>query len=371
MSKTTRTGYRVYWLDPVSGAVGSPVEVAGGGSWSITLNDTEDFSFTVRKSDLSAVQPRFYTPLSGGALLTHTAPDGIEYPIFAGVLTDWGAEEQHTLELKFAGIREIFERRTIWATLEYTSSTLGDIAWALCEHGMDRPAGRLPITHGTRSPVTGQRQRTYEAWNLSNNFIGKRWKELSEVINGPDIMLRPKWTDDTHTYIRWEFVHGTEDYPYIAQAWTPDFDTTATGGEIISVKVTSSAKDILHRVWCTGAGEGEGIAFAYAENPNAIRDGLPYIEGVINDRDQTDETILRIKAQGALASRSAMVDQVTLDFPANSQKTPLGSFFVGDIATVTLRNWLSIPDGTRDMRIIKLSGNLDATVTIDFQEAQW
>ena len=91
----------------------------------------------------------------------------------------------------------------------------------------------------------------------------------------------------------------------------------------------------------------------------------------MNDPDQADVTILRLKAQGALTSRSAMVDQVTLDFPANSQKTPLGSFFVGDIATVTLRNWLSIPDGTKDMRIIKLSGNLDATVTIDFQEVQW
>ena len=66
-----------------------------------------------------------------------------------------------------------------------------------------------------------------------------------------------------------------------------------------------------------------------------------------------------------------MTDQVTLKFPANSIKTPLGAFFVGDIASVTLAGWLSIPAGTRDMRIIKMDGNLEPTVTIDFQEAQW
>ena len=91
----------------------------------------------------------------------------------------------------------------------------------------------------------------------------------------------------------------------------------------------------------------------------------------MSDADQANVAVLRQKAEGALVARQKMIDQVTLKFPAGSRKTPLGAFFVGDVAAVTTRGWLSIPDGTRDMRIIKMSGSLESEVTIDFQEAAW
>ena len=156
-----------------------------------------------------------------------------------------------------------------------------------------------------------------------------------------------------------------------AQDWQPDFDTTAPSGEIGEVTVTSSAKGLVNRIWYTGAGEGAGTAIAYAENLDNVQAGAPFLEAVLSDADQDNVEVLRQKAAGALAVRQAMTDQVTLKFPANSIKTPLGAFFVGDIASVTLAGWLSIPAGTRDMRIIKMDGNLEPTVTIDFQEAQW
>ena len=79
---------------------------------------------------------------------------------------------------------------------------------------MNRPGGGLPVVHGVQGGLGAQtRERTYERWNVANNLIGKRWSELSAVINGPDIMLRPRWKSETHTHIEWVFMHGVEEYP--------------------------------------------------------------------------------------------------------------------------------------------------------------
>lgn len=362
-------GYRAYWIDWRTGQVGAQIETQSL-SWDIELNETEELRSTVHKHSLYKIPSSMWQPPTGGVLLTHTGSDGIEHPIIAGPVTDWGTETLNTLEIKAAGVRWYFENRTIWQNLQYHHTTLGEIAWALAVHGMERPGGQFPLVHGTLGD-TGERQRTYERWNVANNIIAKRWTELSNVINGPDIMIRPAWANEQRTLVKWVFVHGTEEYPFIAQAWTPDFDTTAPSGELEDITVKSSGKNIVHRVWCTGSGEGEGTAIAYAENLAGVAQGAPYLEAVLSDADQSDKAVLQQKAEGALAARQAMVDQVTLKFPASSRKTPLGSFFVGDVATVTTQGWLSVPNGTRPMRIIKMSGSLDPEVTIDFQEAQW
>lgn len=361
--------YTLYWLNPITGQVASTID-AEHASWSIILNKTEELTLTVPKTALATVPATWWEPWTGGVLLTHTDTQGFEYPIIAGPITDWGTETSTKLDIKVAGLRKIFERRTIWQTLECTGTTLGQIAWNLAEHGMNRPGGLLNLEHGTPNEAGG-RQRTYEGWNVANNLIGKRWTELSKVINGPDIMIRPQWANNTKTLIKWIFVHGTEEYPYINQDWTPDFDTTASHAEIGEVKIASSGKNLTNRVWCTGAGEGEGTAISWAENLDSINRGAPYLEDVISDSDQENRDILREKAAGTLAARQKMIDQVTLDFPASSEKTPLGTFFVGDIAAVTLDGWISVPSGTYPMRIIKMTGSLNSDVTLDFQEATY
>lgn len=366
-------GFRLYWLDTVTGAVGSPIQDVTACSWAISLNKVEELTFTIPKRSLAGHQRTTYEPLTGGVLLTHTGQDGTEYPLIAGPIIDWGTETGTNLELKCAGVRELFERRTIWDTLTYKTMSLGEIAWALAVHCMNRPGGGLPVVHGVQGGLGAQtRERTYDRWNVANNLIGKRWSELSAVINGPDIMLRPRWKSEAHTHIEWVFMHGVEEYPFIAQKFTPDFDTTALAAADIEVKVTSTGKDITHRIWCTGAGEGEGTAIAWAENLTQVwRDRAPFVEGIITDADQADTFVLKQKAEGALAARAKMIDQVTIEMGTDRLGAPLGSWFVGDTAAVTLAGWLSVPDGTRQMRIIKMTGTLAGSVTLDFQEASW
>lgn len=364
-----KTGWHLYSLLTTTGEVGSELDPTSG-SWSIELNKTESLQATVKKSKLRGRQEKWWHPWSGGLLLTFTSNDGVERPIVAGPITDWGAESRDELSFTGAGIRAIFEHRTVWADLAYKDMTYGDIAWALIQHGMDRSGGSLPIVHGIPQE-TGRYQRTYEKWNLQNNTIDKRLTELSEVINGPDMMFRPRWVDDTHRRIEWVLVHGTAFSPYIPQDWQPDFDTTAAASGVQSPSIRSTGKSLRSRIWYTGAGEGEGIVREYAEDLTDLEEGMPFLEEVFSDSDQDTPEILRNKAGGALATASHMVDQVTFSVRANSTKAPWGSYFVGDTASVTLKGWISVPDGTRNMRIIKANGGLDMAVTLDFQEAVW
>lgn len=362
--------WTVYLIRTITGEVGSRIDAVSG-SWEITLNKTWTGSVTVKKNDLRKLGREWWAPDSGGVLFTFTDPYGVERPIIAGPIRGYPSETRTDLQLDFEDIRSIFDRRTVEQTLTYKNLALGTIAWELVlEAQRQKPGGDLPVVHG--SPYeTGTHQRTYEAWNLANNGFGKRLTELAGVINGPDVAFRPRWANSTKTRIEWVLVHGTNMNPCIAQSVVPDFDMTAPGAGVSSISMKSSAEHMAQRVWATGAGEGAGVARTYAQDLRALRAWVPFTETVISDTDQADTNKLYEKAAGELRTSQAMLDQVTFDIPANNRQNPLGTFHVGDAANVNLSGWLSIQDGLKSMRLMKMSGSLDNEVTLDFQEDEW
>ncbi|MED6116905.1 hypothetical protein PIB30_104675, partial [Stylosanthes scabra] len=231
---------------------------------------TESGNIKVRKSDLARWSTEWWAPWSGGVLLVHHGPDGVDRPIAAGPITGWSAETAEDLTLDWKGIREILAHRVIAQDLKFSGVSLGTIAWRVV-HDMSeiKPGGGLPIVHGSpEETVTddADHQRTYESWNLANNGIDKRLTEISEVIGGPDIMFRPQWANDEHTGVVWAMVHGTEGRPRIAQTWTADMDTTAPRAGLSDLSVKSEASHIVTRVWATGSGEGAGVARTYVQD---------------------------------------------------------------------------------------------------------
>lgn len=359
--------WSAYFIATTSGQVG-PAAKASSGYWSIELNGTESGSLTIPKTALRTVGREWFDPRRGGGVLLTYTHENVERPIVAGPVLNWPSETAESLTISFAGIREVFERRTLDRDLRFDGPSLGTIGWELAVEGMNRPGGLLPVVHGGIPEQTG-RQRTYEAWNLSNNWIGKRWSELSEVIAGPDIMLRPRWTDGTKTAIEWAFVHGTELDPGIPQEWVPDFDGTAARGNLAGLTVRTSGANLASRVWAIGAGEGNGVARTYAQNLDAVNAGAPFLEAVLSEPDQEDESKLLAKAEGVLAVSQDVLVQITADVRADDPKAPAGSYNVGDLANVTLPDdLLTVPAGTRALRVVKASGDLGRTITLDFQE---
>lgn len=359
--------WAAYFIATTSGQVG-PSAKATSGSWAIELNGTESGSLVVPKSQLRAVGREWFDPRAGGGVLLTYTHEGVERPIVAGPVLSWPTETAESLTISFAGIREVFERRTLDRDLRFDGPSLGAIGWELAVEGMNKPGGALPVVYAGRPEQSG-RERTYEAWNLSNNWIGKRWSELSDVEAGPDIMLRPQWTDGTKTAIEWAFVHGTEADPGIPQEWVPDFDGTAARGNLAGLSVRTSGANLASRVWATGAGEGNGVARAYAQNLASVNAGAPFLEAVISEPDQEVESKLREKAAGVLALSQDVLVQITAEARADDRKAPAGTYHVGDLANVTLPDdLLTVPAGTRALRIVKASGDLGRTVTLDFQE---
>lgn len=366
--------WAVYLIRTVTGELGAQLDPVSG-SWSIELNKTESGEVTVKKQDLAQIPRSWWTPWQAGVLFTYTDPWGDEKPVVAGPITGWPSESTDEFVLDWSGIRKILERRIITNNKEYRGLSLGTIAWRIVEESCDeKPSGGLPIVHASPEQTVdddASHQRTYEAWNLSNNGIDKRLTEISEVINGPDIMFQPQWANDERTAIEWAMYHGTETRPPIIQTWVPDFDLTGPAPWAMDPTVTSEASHMVHRVWATGSGEGEDIARAYAEDLTSLRDWVPYMEKVITDSEQGDTTKLGAKAAGELANSKSMIDQLSMSIRADSKKYPLGSWMVGHTGNVTIAGFFSIPDGMYPMRIIKASGGLDEKVSLEFQQDAW
>lgn len=365
------SAWNVYSLRTTTGEVGSTLDPVGG-SWSIELNKVEDFSITVKKSQLLKRERLWWYPWSGGVLFTRKDSFGYEHPVVAGPITDYGAESLDELELQCSGIRKVFEYRVLDKDLRFTNSTYGEMMWGLVQAGMkEKPGGSLPIVRGVPFEQ-GEWEMTYYGWNLANNSIDKLLTERSEIQRGPDVMFRPRWVEGKYLQqIEWVMVYGTKLSPLIPQERSPDFDTTAAASDVAEVSVSSTGKDLRHKYWCTGAGEGAGTAIGSAVDLSGVEAGQPFLEAVMSVSDQDKVSELEKKAAGALTGSVQMIDQVTMKVNIASEKNPLGSFFVGDTATVTLRDWVNIPDGTRPMTIIKMNGDLSDMVTLDFQEGSW
>lgn len=368
--------WRAYLVHTATGQVGPQIDPESG-SWQIDLNGVESGSVTLRKGDLGRVPAKWFAPWWGSVLLTYTW-EGIERPIVAGPITGWSSETVHSVTLDFAGIRRVLERRTVTveypnganADAKFTGLSLGTLAWEIVSLALDKPGGRLPIVHGT-ARESGKESRTYPAWDVANLNAETALNEVIETEGGPDVMFRPRFTDASHTVIEWVMVTGTVASPVIAQDTVPDWDTTTARSGVQSISLRSSAEHLATRVWGTGSGEGKGTLIRVATDYEFLNAGGVFLETVVSDPDWVNgDEVLRY-ARGQLQTLGDMLDQVALGVRAADHRAPLGSWFVGDKAAVTLSGWLSVPDGTRDMRIISASGDLEDAVSIQFQEDSW
>lgn len=378
LSGRTGDGWRAYLMRTVTGQLG-PSLAPVSGSWSVELNGTESGSVTVRKADLGGIPPRWFTPWWGAVAFTYTHA-GVERPVIAGPITGWPSETRNEITFDFAGIRAILARRVIAAEggipaktdVTFTGLSPGTAAWEAVRVGLDRPDGGLPIVHGSPAEtVTGAPARAFPWWNLANNNLDAFLADVSGEENGPDIMFRPRWVGSTKSAIEWAMVHGSSDYPPIPQTGMPDWDATGSRSDVQAVTVRSSADNLANRVWITGTGEEAGTVVTLAESRDFPDVGGPFLETVISKPDEMAVARLYAAAAGELARSGDMVDQISMTVRASDPKTPMGLWHVGDSANVTLAGHLSVPDGSRYMRVIKASGGLDDSVTVEFQEDKW
>ena len=378
------SGWRVYLLHTKSGQVGPMIDPIGG-DWSIKLNGIEEMSVTLAKADLAGIDRAWYTPWWGGLLFTwHNGET--ETPILAGPITQWSTETRRALGLEAKGLRGLYEHLVIGTDLKPRNVSLGQIMWELASVPGIKPGGGLPIVDGSPDPDGRGHVRNYYSWNLANVGLDKLMTELSNVINGPDVMFRPRYRANDPRFIEWAVEHGTHLSPRIESGGVHDFDTTAARSAVEEISIGTDSSALVSRVWCTGTGEGPGTRIARAEDLSLVKAGFPFLEEVISDPGATSgddtassehppeaEELAKLSglAQGELAARVDAVDQITVKVPVDHPTRGVDRLRVGDAAHVTVSGWVAVPDGTLRTRIVKASGDLGGMMTVDFQEDTW
>lgn len=381
--------FKGFLVESTTGRLGAEIPAADG-SWTDCVNDATDGSLKVPTPWLIK-QPRWqWSPWSGSVLVCHEH-EGRLHPIVAGPILAPPKGDRLFVELPYGGFWSFLDQRIVTdadykpgdliprakgendqeappgdtsrvvaSTLAFRGPSLGAIAWRLVQKALDRPMGSLPVVHGSPDEQSG-RERTYPGHNLSNNSVGKRLREITEVINGPDIAFRPRLVGDDR--MEWVMVHGTEGLPEIEQGRHLVWDLTAPRADVVLEQVTAE-HDRVSRVYATGAGEGKGLLARIHDNPP--QDRMPWREAVVSDSQVDNPALLDSAAKGRL-SQPAMV-QITAKMPAGGT-SPLHTWNAGDAVQVIMpAGFAQIPGGTYRARIISRSGSLSSSmVSVELQ----
>lgn len=361
--------WRVYLVETKTGRAGRALS-PGSFTWSDELNLAGGGKLTIQKKDLKGLDRLRYQAWWASVVICHVDSDGTEVPWVGGPITARPRETLRTIEAEWAGMREMFYHRYVDRNLDYSDLTYGQLAWELIKAGQLRPGGELPIVHGTPDEA-GDIDRKFEFWNMANNRISKYLSDYAETADGPDIMFRPRWAE-YGTRFEWEMVHGTKVQPTIAQSWTPVWDTTADKPDVVDVDITENADSLSSVTYATGAGEGGGTCIGWSIRHDLVKQGYPWMDTVISDRDEKDTTKLVALARGHQEANMEPIDQLSITVRADSTKNPLGRWHVGDAALIILGDdWDMIPPGEHLMRIIKATGDQSQNVKIEMQEDRW
>lgn len=380
-------GYRVFVCDTVTGKITGDLPVSSL-SWGERLNGAGPVQVTV---PVLAEEVRNLDLRNSTAVLKQSL--GVAYngrilecgPIWE---QDYDAEKE-SLSLTASGIWSLFDVRKALrgnapgaalspsgavvqapaASVWTLKGTLGDIARDLVAESITnnpftRPngsnAGALNIVLPARVGGTSN-VRNYNGYDLG--WIGARLKELSQVLNGPDIRFRPQFKGADPTVVEWVMETGSAAQPLLVQPgpdWT--WDTAVDDSGVVRLGVKRDATGMAARVWAPGNGQERNMRLAWQTDTSLVDLGFPWTEADSASKDVEDMAILQSGADRALADSMAPWDQWTLMVRADH--TPrLGDYLPGDWAAVNIGpNHPMLDPGVRRVRILAIDG--DATEVV-------
>jgi len=364
--------WEAYLYQSTTGQIGPRVELESQ-SWSIALNDVENISATLKKSDLPKTNLDLWlSPWWAGLLLTWRGT-----PIVAGPITNNPTETIKGISVTCGGIRSILAKRYVhheqddWDKLPKTPVYLygrshGTMAKDIVKLVQLKPGGALPISFPIADQLAvndANHQKTYRGYNVSTNGCHDLLTNLSNLSGGPDILFKPRLVaDNLLTFDMW---HGTEGAPRIKQNDIPVWDTTVEKGDVTDMQIIRTGAYQTGRVYGVGAGSDEGTKIEVATDLRAVKKGFPLLETVLSDQSENPNVILS-HAQGNLQANVDPLMEIQVTVRADSA-IPLGQFWPGDLVYVVTKGWVSIPDGINKMRLLAINGDGTGNVKANLQ----
>lgn len=347
--------------------------------WSIELNGMETINITLKKVDLPKLDTKkWFAPWYAGVVVMWKGT-----PIVAGPIVSRPYESGTRVSLACGGIRTLLAKRIVireqsdWRKLSKSVVTfkelgLGTIAKKVVQLAQNKPGGGLPIVYALpdeTKAMGANHERNYRGFNVQNLDCDEVLTKISNVINGPDIMFRPRLVDGGR--IEWVMWTGTEKNPRIYQTTTPTWDFTAANSSISDLQIVVTGSYQASRVFSVGAGMDEGTLITTHLDESLIQKGYPLLESVVNTSESENEkTVAMHGAAELVANRDPLLEiQMTargdgiMDF---------GDFWPGDMVNVVTANWISIPSGPTRMRLLQMQGDSDSFVRMSLQlEDRW
>lgn len=277
-----------------------------------------------------------------------------------------------------AGLESYFDHRMVLPVLaagqspadvtsSWTAAQLSLIAKRLVEQAQAWTAGELPVSIPSDSDLGGAgtaHERTYPGYELGR--VGQRLRQLSEVQGGPEIQFAPYRVDKRH--IGWNMRIGvTKNDMLLTQASDKPWkiDDTVPQSMIVDVDRKIDGSGMATDAYAGGQGQGEGRPIARASSTFLTDRGYPRleIEKASTDNVSSQET-LQAHADGLLNRRFRPTEVYSISVDADSWWWRSKGARAGDWLTVKSTGHLEFEEGPNDLRILAMSANDDATVSL-------
>lgn len=237
---------------------------------------------------------------------------------------------------------------------KFTARSWPFIVRTILQQGMNRPGGALPLVFGSNG--TGAHDKTYDAASFKSQ--GDALIDLTELEDGPEIELRPRYTADG---LGIEFLVrvGDDAKLQLSSIGEPHvFDFSVPKRTVRGLKVKRSARMLAAEAWASGGRQAAIALIARAASAVLTDAGFPRMETLSSAHSTvTEQATLDAYAAGELSASQRAHEWWS--FETNIDKVPkLGSFWLGDYCNIVMRGSSYVPDGTYRRRIAALSGTM-------------
>jgi hypothetical protein len=213
--------------------------------------------------------------------------------------------------------------------------TLRDIAIQILANGKARQS--MPLIIPTVSG-TGTDTRTFNVFDLASG--GQRLQEISQVMGGSDILLKPSFLDSGH--IQHTALVGSPTLPGSGNPLVFDYP-----GNVVSIVTSEDGSAMRTKTYERGNGSAYATLFAQsADKTGKVANGWPSLEIADSGHmDVTDQPTLQGWADGTQALNSTPVETWAVVAKMDDADYPFGSYDPGPTAIYNVQDHYWLEDG--------------------------
>lgn len=274
------------------------------------------------------------------------------------------------LQISAAGMRSYFDYRFVIPLLNdadmtdvptkhttvYTNLSLRTIAKRIVQQAVAWTNGHVPIVF--EPDVPGDAQREYPGGQF--HVVNEKLSQLSEVENGPDIMMTPRFSEDKN-YVEWVLETGD---PELRQDG-PDhiWDTTVISPSVQNASLRRSAVGLVTDSYQQGSDQKEtndnDPIMAKSWDPTLTNIGYVRFEDYENRASVEKITTLQEHADEKVFLGRYHMETWQFDTRNDSEPT-IQTVAVGDYGILRVKGLGRISDGDHQIRVMRVNANVES-----------